>query len=247
MKRLLAAGETAIYQIAHAFRSGERGPLHLPEFTLVEWYRVGDQLDEAMAFLAKLATTLLPTAGEPELLSWRTAIERYADVDPFAITSAALRDLLVQREIAVPDRIDPKDRDTLLDLLFVDQVQSRLGMSRPAIVYHYPASQAALARVVRDREGNEVAERFELFVQGIELANGYHELLDPDELVCRNLAANGWRARDGKGALPTTSRLVDAMRHGLPPCAGVALGFDRLVMVANGLTDLRDVVTFPNG
>ena len=136
-----------------------------------------------------------------------------------------------------------EDRDGWLDLLLAERVQPRLGSPRPTILFDYPASQAALARV---REGNPpLAERFELFVDGIELANGYHELLDPNVLRERIVQANRHRATDGKSPLPAESRLLAAMDAGLPASTGVALGWDRLVMVAAGAKTLAEVLAFP--
>ncbi len=145
--------------------------------------------------------------------------------------------------IEAPASLAPEDRDGWLDLLMVERVQPHLGVERPTLLYDYPASQAALARV---RPGNPpVAERFELFVAGIELANGYHELLDPAELRARNSRVNAQRRADGKPALPEESRLLAAMEAGLPPAVGVALGFDRLVMLAAGAKSILDVIAFP--
>ena len=145
-----------------------------------------------------------------------------------------------------PDRRSPAataDHDLHLDLLLTQQVDPHLGQSRPTILYDYPASQSALARV---REGDPpVAERFELYVRGIELANGYHELLDPAVLRERNRMSNQLRQDDGKPPLPAESRLLAAMDHGLPPCAGCALGFDRLVMAATGAKTIQEVMAFP--
>jgi lysyl-tRNA synthetase class 2 len=147
--------------------------------------------------------------------------------------------------IIPPDSFATADRDAWLDLLLVERVQPHLGRTRPAIVYDYPASQAALARVVRRAAGPAVAERFELYVDGIELANGYHELLDAEVLRQRNRRNNQLRAADGKPTLPEESQLLAAMEAGLPACTGVALGFDRLVMLAVGANTIDEVLTFP--
>ncbi|MDD4788451.1 MAG: EF-P lysine aminoacylase EpmA, partial [Pirellulales bacterium] len=227
MKRLLAGGAEAIYQVTRAFRQEELGPLHNPEFTLVEWYRAGDEMAAGMAFLDQLCQAMLGR-GSAQQLSYRCAFERYAGLDPLTAPLDALRSA-ARRTSAPPASFRPDDRDLWLDWILTEQVQPHLGRTRPAILYDYPASQAALARV-RD-ESPPVAERFELFVEGIELANGYHELLDPDLLRRRNAANNAARAADGKHPLPVDSRLLDAMESGLPQATGVALGFDRLVML----------------
>ncbi len=243
MKRLLAAGAPAIFQIARAFRNAEIGPLHNPEFTMVEWYRPGDDLHGGMQLLSELAEQLLGR-GPAEEISYAEAFERHVGVDPHSASLAELRRAAERLQVVVPQRLGD-DRDGWLDLLLAERVQPQLGQARPAILFDYPASQAALAQV---RAGPPpVAERFELYVDGIELANGYHELLDPGVLRARNATANELRAAEGKPRLPEESRLLAAMEAGLPNCAGVALGFDRLVMVAIGAGSLAQVMAFPIG
>lgn len=241
MKRLLAAGGEAIYQITRAFRNGEIGPLHNPEFTMIEWYRAGDRMREGMELLADLCECLLGRA-EVERLSYAEAFARHVGLDPHSASIDELRAAAERHGIAAPAGL-ANDRDGWLDLLLVERVQPNLGRPRPTILFDYPASQAALARVRDDRP--PVAERFELYVDGIELANGYHELLDAAILRGRIAEANASRAADGKPQLPSESRLLEAMEAGLPPCTGVALGFDRLVMLAAGARTLAEVMTFP--
>ncbi len=242
MKRLLAAGGEAIYQITRAFRGGEQGRLHNPEFTMVEWYRRGDGVAEGMQLLGDLAETLLGL-GPAERLTYGEAFERWAGVDPHTADVAELRQRAVAAGQTEPPALGQLDRDGWLDYLLTELVEPHLGGERPTILHDYPASQAALARV---RDGDPpVAERFELYVRGIELANGYHELLDPAVLRGRNRANNELRIADGKRQLPAESRLLAAMDQGLPASCGVALGFDRLVMIAAGATSLAEVIAFP--
>jgi lysyl-tRNA synthetase class 2 len=163
-------------------------------------------------------------------------------IDPHTASIDALQQAAVARDLAIPDSIASDDRDSWLDLLLVECVEPQLGRDRPTILYDYPASQAALAVV---RGDPPVAERFELYVRGIELANGYHELLDPAVLGSRNSKSNAQRSADGKYQLPEPSRLLAAMQHGLPPCTGVALGFDRLIMIAAGAETIGEVIPFP--
>lgn len=244
MKRLLAAGATAIYQVARAFRGGERGPRHNSEFTLVEWYRVGDGYEEGMRLLDELSACLLGR-GAAERLSYREAFARYAGFDPFMFDTPRLADLIRTRSPAVPDYSE-EDRDSWLNYALAEWVEPRLGCDCPVILYDYPASQAALARV-RARDGEPaVAERFELYVDGVELANGYHELLDVAAFRARTATNRQARTDDGKPSLPASPRFEAAMEHGLPACAGVALGFDRLVMVGVGARDLSAVLAFPD-
>ena len=242
MKRLLAAGAGPIFQIARVFRSGERGPRHNPEFTLVEWYEPGVDYDGGMTTLSSFAEAVLQR-GPADRLSYAGAFARTIGLDPHTATTAELAAAARRRQIATPDSLSTDDRDTWLELLLGQCVEPHLGQERPTILFDYPASQAALAQV---RPGPPaVAERFELYVDGVELANGYHELLDPAVLRERNRATNLQRAADGKPTLPEESRLLDAMDAGLPPATGTALGFDRLVMLLAGARTIDEVLAFP--
>jgi len=251
MKRLMAAGGEAIYQITHAFRMAERGPLHNPEFTIAEWYRRDDDMAAGMQLLGDLSERVL-RRGPAERLTYREAFEQHVGVDPHTATVADLAATAQQHGVAVPvgfvtETDSTSDttaqRDAWLDLLLSECVAPRLGQAAPMILHDYPASQAMLAQVRRDTP--PVAERFELFIDGIELANGYHELCDADELLRRNRQVSQLRAADGKPPLAEESRLLDAMRAGMPACTGCALGVDRLVMVAAGATSIDEVLSFP--
>lgn len=243
MKRLLAAGDArAIYQITRAFRGAEQGSQHNPEFTMLEWYRVGDDYNAGMDLLAALAQEMFATK-KVERLTYREAFQRYAVVDPVIDDDVELHAAWAKRHADGFGRGRPT-RDMLLDALLTSQVQPRIGEEHPTVMCDYPADQAALAQI--RRQGDiEVAERFELYYQGIELANGYHELLDADVLVNRNRKANRQRMYDGKYVLPEESRLLKAMRHGLPSCSGCALGVDRLVMLLAGASSIQEVMAFP--
>jgi len=243
MKRLLAAGGPgAIYQITRVFRRGEIGPLHNPEFTMVEWYRVGDNLETGIGLLGELCQALFHR-GVPRIQTYREAFAAFVGLDPHLASVVELRQTAERMQVAYPATLSLDDRDGWLDLLWSEKVQPHLGRQEPVIICDYPASQAALAIV---REGSpEVAERFELFVDGIELANGYHELRDPQELRRRIATANAQRIKDGKAPLPATNRLLAAMEAGLPPCVGVAMGFDRVVMLRAGAKCIRDALAFP--
>ena len=246
MKRLLAAGATAIYQVTRSFRSGEHGPLHRTEFTIVEWYRTGDQMAEGISLLDQLCRHLLGTPPARQT-SYAEAMERYAGISPHAASGRELAKRAAELSITPPAGMDPGDRDEWLNLLLATQVEPHLGEGVPEILYDYPASQAALAKVRIGEDGKRVAERFELYWRGIELANGYHELTDADELRDRLQAVNAAREADDRPALPLPERLLAAMRAGLPDCTGVALGFDRLAMLAVGAKTLSDVVPFDDG
>jgi lysyl-tRNA synthetase class 2 len=241
MKRLMASGGEAIFQITKAFRGAEQGRLHNPEFTIVEWYRRGDSYADGMGLLSDLSESLLGL-GPAEWFTYGEAFKEYAGIDPHRATLSQLSSRLAALESSIPKDI-VSDRDGLLDLLLTEHVEPHLGVARPTILCDYPSSQAALARVRDDNP--PVAERFELYLHGIELANGYHELLDPQVLRDRNLIANQLRAAEGKPSLPVESRLLAAMESGLPDCTGCALGIDRVVMLAAGAKTIAEVMTFP--
>lgn len=241
MKRLLAAGAQRIYQVASVFRAGERGDSHNPEFTMVEWYRVGDDFSQATQFLSELMKAVSPN-WQPVQTTYQQAFELHVGLCPLSSPLSDLALAAVNRSLGVSSDWS-HDRDDWLNLLFSEVVQPKLGEKQPEIVTHYPASQSALARICPSDP--RVAERFELFVGGVELANGYHELLDPVELEKRNAKVSQQRMDDGKPALPLQSRLLQAMHHGLPACSGCALGLDRLVMVLSGATKIDDVIYFP--
>ena len=242
MKRLLASGAHAIYQIAPAFRIGESGRQHNGEFTMLEWYRCGDGMQEGIELLDAFVSELLalPSAS---VQTMSQAFQDQLNFDPLAMDATQLRDRCQALNVVAPESVSEYDWDTWFDLLFAERVQPQLGRDRPSIVHSYPVSQAALARV--SPTNPKSAERFELFVHGVELANGYHELLDPDELRRRNRQVNQQRSLDGKPTLPVDSHLLDAMQSGLPACSGTALGFDRLVMLATGASRISDVIPFP--
>jgi elongation factor P--(R)-beta-lysine ligase len=244
MKRLLAAGAQAIFQVSRSFRAGERGQLHNPEFTIVECYRVGDDMAAGIDLLDQLTQSLLVTSPAKRT-SYAEAFERTLHISPHTCKVDELVSAAKSADIAVPAGMNRHDRDEWLNLLLATRVEPDLGRDRPEILYHYPASQASLAKVVRDNDGYDVAERFELYYRGIELANGFHELGDAAELRKRFEAVNAARAADGRRALPVPERLLAAVQHGLPDCTGVALGFDRLAMLASGVELIDGVLAFP--
>lgn len=262
MKRLLAAGATAIYQVARVMRNGELGRLHNPEFTMLEWYRVGDTHREQMRLVEELVRAVfehvsreddamssgrgtdLRLVSEPfEWITYDAAFERYAGTRVLELGIDRLRKLAEEHDVSASLSFHAEDRDSWLNLLLAELVEPHLGRDRPQFVYDYPASQAALART--RNESPPVAERFELYIDGIEVCNGYHELTDPCELRRRMSEQAASRAAHGYPPLPPNERLLATMEAGLPPCAGVALGFDRLLMLATGAGSVRDVIAFP--
>jgi lysyl-tRNA synthetase class 2 len=258
MKRLLATADDpdrpeAIYQICHVFRQGEVGPRHNPEFTMVEWYRLGDDYTSAMQLLSDLAEATL-ARGPAERLTYAEAFARYVQIDAHRATVPELEAAGRAQGLVPAVSFGTDDRDVWLDWLLVELVEPNLGRDTPTILCDYPPSQAALAQVRSSNQFAEavnvsdppVAERFELYIDGIELANGYHELLDAETLLERNRANNALRTADGKPSLPESSRLLEAMRAGLPACSGCALGFDRLLMVLLEARTISEVIAFPH-
>ncbi|MDG4595087.1 MAG: EF-P lysine aminoacylase EpmA [Candidatus Contendobacter sp.] len=246
MKRLLAADSGCIYQIARVFRDGEAGRRHNPEFTLLEWYRVGFDHHRLMDEVAELVTVLLAgrlALAQPERLSYHELFQRHLDLNPHRASVADLAARAEEQGVSIPLGMPLDDADPWLDLLLTHCIEPRLGMGRLTFVYDYPASQAALARLRLNDP--PVGERFELYLNGIELANGFHELGDADEQRRRFEAENAARRGLGLPLMPMDENLLAALAVGLPDCAGVALGFDRLVMLAAGKTTLAEVLAFP--
>jgi lysyl-tRNA synthetase class 2 len=245
MKRLVVSGATAIYQVTRSLRKDERGPLHNPEFTIVEWYRVGDDLQAGIDLLDELVQTLLVTPPAART-TYAAAFQRTLRIDPHTATVAELAAAAKAAGVISPKGMPRGGRDEWLNLLLATRVEPQLGRDHPEILYHYPASQSSLAKVVTTDAGYEVAERFELYYRGIELANGFHELGDAAALRRRFEAVNTARVADGRGALPLPESLLAALEHGLPPCTGCALGFDRLAMLAAGARTIDQVMPFPS-
>ena len=239
MKRLLASGSGAIFQIARAFRDGEAGSRHNPEFSLLEWYRPGFDHHQLMAEVAELVQECL---GDRPVVKhrYRQLFLDYLEVDPFTASTEDLEQR-ARRELDAGSLSG--GRDLWLDLLMSHVLEPRLNGPELYFVYDYPASQAALARTVMS-EGVLVGQRFELYVDGIELANGYFELLDATELRQRFAADNARRRELDRPERPVDEYLLAAMESGLPSCAGVALGLDRLLMLASGCSDIRQVLAF---
>lgn len=240
MKRLLVAGCEAIYQIGPAFRAGERGCKHNPEFTMLEWYRVGDSMADAVDLVDAFSQAILNT-GPCQRRSYRDLFREVLQIDVMVAPTVELVDGVAKHDADLAERLR-EDRDGLLDALFSFAIEPSFAGS-PQIVTDYPASQAALAQLTP--ENSQCAERFEWFAGGLELGNGYGELRDANVLHERMEANQQKRVASGREPLPTTSQLEAAMRVGLPPCAGVAVGFDRLAMAALGAERIDDVLCFP--
>jgi lysyl-tRNA synthetase class 2 len=246
MKRLLAAGSGSIYQLCKVFRDQESGRIHNPEFTLLEWYRVDFDHHQLMTEVEALVTTLLKDSvavTAVEKLTYLEAFERHAGVNPHTARESDYSACAKKYLVRAPATIASHDLDAWRDLILTHVVEPQLGKNRLTFVYDFPASQASFARI---RPGvPPVAERFELYLNGIELANGFHELADAEEQAVRLRHHLLERKHHAISAVPIDERLLGALAAGLPVCAGVALGFDRLVMLATGAQSIDEVIAFP--
>ncbi|MCY3870232.1 MAG: EF-P lysine aminoacylase EpmA [Gemmatimonadetes bacterium] len=255
MKRLLAAGFERIYQVCKVFRHEPVGRMHTPEFTMLEWYRAYADYTDIMVdteyLIAELATDLY---GEPvvqtdqcavdltppwERISVREAMLRYAGItaDPYSETAAFIR----QARLSTVDEDDPPD--VAFFKVFLDRVEPHLGVQKPAILYDYPAPMAALAK--RKSSAPDLAERFEVYIAGVELCNAFTELNDPDEQRQRLEEEAAQRVREGNPAYPIDERFLAALEYGMPPSGGIALGVDRLIMLLTGASSIGEVMAFP--
>lgn len=249
MKRLLAAGWGDIWQLTRAFRSGDRGERHLEEFALLEWYRVGWSAAELMEEVWQIAALALPQLARWEEITYRNAFLKYAGCDPFdsdGVASESARGRAIFKQscaaagVACPD-LNGEER---LFWLHGVLVAPKLGWDRPQFLTEWPADQAALAEIQTDSEGRRVGLRFELYYRGVELCNGYRELCDATEQRERFEKEQRERLQMGKRAAVIDRQLLQALESGLPPSAGVALGLDRLVMLALRLQNIDQAVTF---
>jgi lysyl-tRNA synthetase class 2 len=243
MKRLLAAGSGDIYQVCHVVRGLERGRLHNAEFTLIEWYRLGYSLTALMDEVEALVRELLADTAPPasERITYREAFARELDIDPLTASRSELTE--AARACGFLAEAGSEDRDELLELLMSTRVGVSLGRKALTFVHGYPASQAALARL--DPADERTAQRFELYCEGVELANGFDELASSAEQRARFEQDVKERQRRGLPPVALDERLLLALEAGLPPCAGVALGFDRTLMLATGSQRIDEVLPFP--
>lgn len=243
MKRLLASGSGPIFQLARSFRDGEVGRRHNLEFTMLEWYRPGFSLDELIEETTALVRAVLNREPGPlRRQRYRELFREALGLDPFTIELDLLRKIAGERGgLAMHDA----ERDDCLDLLMSLVIEPGLGREGLDVVVDYPASQAALARRHRDPEDGEwVASRFELYLEGLELANGYDELTDADEQRERFIADNAARRQLGLPQVDVDQRLLTALEHGMPAGSGVALGMDRLIQLALGKASVAEVMAF---
>jgi lysyl-tRNA synthetase class 2 len=244
MKVLLAGGSGSIYQIAKVFRNGERGRLHSPEFTMLEWYRPELNLEELMDEVAALLQTIT-SYSESVRFSYKEVFSQYLNVNVLVCSKDELQKLAIKKLPSFSGDFY-LDRDGWLELLMSQVIEPELAsLKKPVFIYDFPASQAQLAKVKLDNDGEQVAARFELYAGGLEVANGYDELLDAKELRKRFEYDNQQRLKLGKAEMPIDEKLLAAMDLGLPPCTGVALGLDRLLMLAMNKESIDCVQNLP--
>lgn len=243
MKRLLADGIGDIYQLSHVFRQGELSLKHNPEFMMAEWYRCGfsfsqmieETLDFIRLFLGPLSSSTL---------SYRAAIQQKTGIDYLTATCESLLNYLHANQIPLYEGILEEGKDALLNQVLGTFVEPSLGQQDLCVLAYYPATQAALAKTVTLETGEQVAERFEIYYQGVELANGYHELACHTEQKQRFEEANAGRLKLKKEELPIDHHFLKALEKGLPDCCGVAVGFDRLMMLRQKVSNISDVIPF---
>ena len=244
MKVLLAGGSGSIYQIAKVFRNGERGRLHSPEFTMLEWYRPELNLGELMDEVAALLQTIT-SYSESVRFSYKEVFSQYLNINILVCSKDELQKLAIKKLPSFSGDFY-LDRDGWLELLMSQVIEPELAsLKKPVFIYNFPASQAQLAKVKLDNDGEQVAARFELYAGGLEVANGYDELLDAKELRKRFEYDNQQRLKLGKAEMPIDEKLLAAMSLGLPPCTGVALGLDRLLMLAMNKESIDCVQNLP--
>lgn len=245
MKRLLAAGSGSIYQIGKAFRNGESGRFHNPEFTMLEWYRVGFTLPQLMDEIADLVGGLFSgqSLQETQRVSYQQAFDSLTGLDPLEFSYQDY--CAYARECGLPEAVDicGHDHALWLDFLFSHKVQPHLGENALCMVYGYPACQSSLARI---NELNALTtDRVELFINGVELGNGYYELLDAEEQGRRFDRELSIRQQQKLPASVKDKHLIAALESGLPECSGMAIGLDRLLMLLSGSATIDDVLSFP--
>lgn len=242
MKRLLASGYGCCYQICKAFRHEQYGRYHNPEFTILEWYRVGFDHFQLMDEVTALLQSIL-VCPQVERISYQALFIREVGIDPLDADKVALIALISARD-KLSDWLEKEDCiDTLLQFIMAELIEPTIGKDIPCFVYNFPASQASLAKI--STQDTRVAERFECYFKGIELANGFHELTDVQQQKLRFEQDNDIRSQLGKARHDIDDNFIAALEYGLPACAGVALGIDRLVMLALSVSKIDQVITFP--
>lgn len=246
MKRLLASGFGDIFQITKSFRKDEFGAHHNNEFSMVEWYRVGMPQEKLMDEVEALVSEIIGKPIKARRTRWVDAFRNYAGVDPLVASSDDFVAACNSREIPLPVDVSAMSREDWWDYLMVFAVEPVLAKNGPEFILDYPKSQAALAQTYVGEDGHTWARRFELFVDQVELCNGYTELTDAAEQRKRFADDLEIRKGMGKPLPPIDEHFLEALESGMPSCSGVALGLDRLFMLAMGKGEIKDVILFPS-
>ena len=241
MKRLVASGLGSIYQICKVFRDDEHGRKHNSEFSMLEWYRPDFSLLELMQEVSDLLSVVLHQKIEPKILSYKQAFLHRLDINPLSADITTLKNTAQRLGLTIDLG---EDRLAWLDLLFSHVVEPSLGFEYPVYLTDFPSEMASLAKIKIDEDGFQVAARFELYINGLELANAYDELADSTEQSRRFSSDNSERQQHGLAVVPVDQHLIAALDH-FPPCAGIALGLDRLLMVILETTRIDQVISFP--
>jgi lysyl-tRNA synthetase class 2 len=242
MKRLLASGFGSIYQICKAFRHEDSGRYHNPEFTILEWYRLGFDQHDLIKEVDELLTTIL-NCSQSEKISYQELFIKFVSVDPLTASFTELYNVIKLYNKAEDWLYNSNDCDLLLQFIFSEIIEVNIGKNSPCFVYNFPIAQASLAK--QCTEDVRVAQRFECYFKGIELANGFNELTDANTQVERFEQDNQKRQRLGLTIKEIDKNFVDALQFGLPQCAGVALGIDRLMMIALDKSAIDQIISFP--
>ncbi len=240
MKRLLSEGMGDIYQLSHVFRDGEWSDKHNPEFMMAEWYRVGFTLEQIIEDTIQFCRLFLGNLPY-RIVSYRDIFLQETGIDYFTVDEEKLFKYIQEKQIPFYPSIQDEGKDALLNLILGSQVEPKLGWNEFCVLAYYPSTQAALAKKRMHGE-EQVAERFEVYFQGVELANGFHELTDAQEQRDRFNEANASRIALGKETLPPDENFIKALEQGLPDCSGVAVGFDRLMMLRQGQDQIANVL-----
>ncbi len=244
MKRLLAAGSGPIFQICKAFRKGEASRRHNPEFTLLEWYRPDFDDHQLMEEIEGLLRALNANWPAFEKVTYHSLFEQHLQINPHSIDVGSLQKVARQY---IDVQMDSDNKDDWLNLLLAEVIEPTLGIKAPVFVIEYPSSQSALAQLSPNQQGVEIARRFELYIDSVELANGYFELNDVTEQRRRFNQDQQMREQLQRPTIASDQFLLAAMEHGLPSCSGVALGIDRLLMLLLKVHTIDDVIFFPVG
>ncbi len=246
MKRLLASGSGSIYQICKAFRNGESGRFHNPEFTLLEWYRVGFTLPELMDEIAELMSLLFKNyiaLNDPQRFSYQEIFQHYTGLNALEFSYKKYSDYAQSNNVADAVTICGYDHGLWLDFIFSHNIQPNLGQNAVAMIFGYPACQSSLARINKDN--SKITDRVEVFINGVELGNGYYELTDAKEQSKRFDEEIAFRRQIKRPVTVKDKHLIAALEQGLPECSGMAIGLDRILMLMTGSSIIDEVLNFP--